>query len=404
MVTCRSCSSPIQEFFSLGKVPLVNSFLTKQDFLKEKKFELAVAFCPRCYLVQLTKTIPPKDLFQDYIYFSSTSKTIVAHCQKTASYLTKKLHLTPRSLVLEIASNDGVLLQFFKKLGIRTLGVDPAKNIAEIANKKGIETIPDFFNLSFAQQFVSSRHVYADLVYGANVLAHVPDIVDFLKGVATILAKNGTAVFEFPYVQGLLEDKFDTIYHEHVFYYSLIALQNVVKRAGLEIYDVEMIAMQGGSLRIFISHVGTRGISRHVKALVHQELQNGLNDLKTYKNMNHRIIKLKSTLLQTLKKIRSEHKTVAAYSAPAKGLILLNYFGIGNNYLDFIVDKAREKQGLYTPGVHMRVYPVEKIMENLPDYVLILCWNIAGEVMDFLGEYAKKGGKFIIPIPKVRII
>lgn len=403
MATCRSCSTPIQVFFSLGRLPLVNSFLRKREISKEKKYDLSVAFCPQCYLVQLETTVSPKDLFRHYIYFSSTSSTIVEHCRQTASYLTEKLRLSSSSLVLEIASNDGVLLQFFKKLGIQILGVDPAKNIAKVANEKGIRTIPDFFNYTFAKKLASTDGVQADMVYGANVLAHVSDIDDFLNGVKTVLKPEGTAVFEFPYLKGLLENKFDTIYHEHVFYYSLIALQHVVKKANLEIYDVEFISMQGGSLRIFLSHPGVFRVTDRVRQLASTELSEGFDNIKTYQNMTKRIIRLKSKLITLLESIKRRKKRIAAYSAPAKGLILLNYFGIDDRYLDFIVDKAKEKQGMYTPGVHMRVYPIEKIMKDQPDYVLILCWNIADEVMNSLAEYKRNGGTFILPIPEVTV-
>lgn len=403
MQNCRVCGSKIIPFFELGYIPLVNSFLKKQQIKGEKRYELTTAFCPKCYLVQLTKTVPPTALFRDYIYFSSTSQTIIDHSRTTASYLTKKLQLTSESLVLEIASNDGVLLQFFQELGVRILGVDPAKNVAGYANKKGIKTIPDFFNYKFAQK-IKNEGVSADLIYGANVLAHVPEIVDFVKGVSLVLKKRGTAVFEFPYIKGLFENKFDTIYHEHVFYYSLIALQNLFTEANLEIYDVEIVPMQGGSLRIFACHTGDFSVSKNVNNMVNKEIRNGYNKIFSYRMINKNVSQLKKELIQLLKVLKAQNKIIAAYSAPAKGIILLNYFEIGNNYFEFIVDKAKEKQGLYTPGMHMKVEPVEKIYEKMPDYVVILCWNIADEVMSQLNEYKKSGGKFIIPVPKIKVI
>lgn len=403
MQNCRACGGKIESFFTLGQMPLVNSFLSRSELKKEKKFELTVAFCSRCFLVQLNKTIPPRELFRDYIYFSSTSQTIVDHSKKTAEYLVKKLHLSSNSLVLEVASNDGVLLQFFKKIGIKILGVDPAENIAKVANEKGIETIPDFFSFKFAKKLVSSRNIQADLVYGANVFAHVPAVVDFLKGVKTVLKKDGTAVFEFPYLKGLLENKFDTIYHEHVFYYSLIALQNLVKRVGLEVYDVEFVNMQGGSLRIYISHEDIFPITEAVKSLRHKELKEGFSKIETYKAMNTRVRKLKKELIELLQEITSKNKTVVAYGAPAKGIILLNYFDI-KQFLSYIVDKAVAKQNLYTPGAHMLVYPPERILKEKPDYLLILCWNIADEVIPQYKDFKEAGGKFIIPIPKIKIV
>lgn len=400
---CRSCKENVVCFFSFGKMPLVNSFLrSEKGFRNEKKYDLSVGFCKNCYLVQLMKTINPKALFEDYIYFSSTAKTILDHSKKTAAYLTKRLHLNSKSLVLEIASNDGVQLQYFKKLGIQILGIDPAKNIAKIANKKGIKTIPAFFNYAFAKKLaVEGRKT--DLVLGANVLAHVPNIIDFVKGVKEILLENGTVVFEFPYLKGLLENKFDIIYHEHVFYYSLLSLTNLFKNVDLEIYDVEQIAAQGGSMRIFISHPGIYRISSRVKKLVQEELEEEFDTLEPYRRIRVRANYLKKSLVASLQQMKNQGKSIAAYSAPAKGMILLNYCGIAR-FLEFIVDKSPAKQGCYTPGTHMLVYHPSKIFEENPDFLLILCWNIAGEVMQEYNEYKRQGGKFIIPIPELKVL
>lgn len=405
-MNCRNCNSPIIDFFSLGKMPLVNYFLKKEEIKNEKKYDLTVGFCPKCFLVQLINTVPPKDLFRNYIYFSSTSKSFLEHCQENARYLKKRLNLDAKSLVLEIASNDGSQLKYFKKLGIKILGVDPAKNIAQTANQKGIPTLPEFFNLKLAKKLNKEKNIQANLVFGANVLAHVPEIIDFVKGVKEVLATKGTAVFEFPYLKGLMENKFDTIYHEHVFYYSLIALINLFKSVGLEIYDVEQTPMQGGSLLIFISHPGNFSITENVKKLKEKELKNGFNKIKTYQKISKNIEQLKKEILTLLKKIKKEGKKMAAYSAPAKGNILLNYFSINNNYLNFVVDKSEAKQGLYTPGTHLLVHSLEKIYQENPDYLLILCWNIADEVIEMkeLKKYKENGGKFIIPIPKISII
>jgi len=403
-MNCRSCNYPIIKFLSLGEMPLVNSFLKKEEIPAERKFDLSVGFCPQCYLVQLINTVSPEELFRNYIYFSSTSQSFLEHCKKTADYLTERLKLIPQSLVLEIASNDGAQLQYFKQLGIQILGIDPARNIAKVANEKGIPTLPEFFNYDFARKLKEEKDVQADLVFGANVLAHVPEIVDFLKGVKEILKEKGTAVFEFPYIKGPMENKFDTIYHEHVFYYSLIALINLFKTVNLEIYDVEMTPMQGGSLRIFISHPGNFPISENVKNLIGQEVNDGFDKIETYYQMSENIQKLKEELISLLEKLKSTRKRIAAYSAPAKGNILLNYFGIGKNYLDFIVDKSEAKQGLYTPGTHLLVYPPEKVYQEKPDYLLILAWNIADEIIQQLKDYHDSGGKFIIPIPKIEII
>ncbi len=401
---CRSCNTKLKPFFSLARMPLVNAFLKKADLKHEKKYELATAFCPKCFLVQLTKTIPPEELFTDYLYFSSTSASFLAHCEATADVLIKRLRLGKESLVLEIASNDGAQLQCFDKVGIPILGVDPAKNIARLANSRGIPTIPEFFTHAFAIHLKEHERVTADLVFGANVLAHVPNINNFLDGVRVILAPRGTAVFEFPYLKGLLENKFDTIYHEHVFYYSLLALRNVFERSGLRIYDLELTPVQGGSLRIFASYPGAFPISKSVGELLAAELKSGYDKFETYVKMGVSVAKLKTNLLELLATLKKQDKRIAAYGAPAKGNVLLNYLGIGNKYLDFIVDKAPAKQGLYTPGMQMKVLHPRVIADRKPDYLLVLCWNIADEVVEQLRDYKKAGGKFIIPVPEIKII
>lgn len=403
-MNCRSCDTKLKPFFSLGKMPLVNAFLKKADLKREKKYELATAFCPKCFLVQLTKTIPPEELFSDYLYFSSTSASFLKHCEITADALIKRFKLGRDNLVLELASNDGAQLQYFAKAGIPVLGIDPAKNIAKLANSRGIPTIPEFFTHAFAIHLKEHERVTADLIFGANVLAHVPNINNFLDGVRVALAGRGTAVFEFPYLKGLLENKFDTIYHEHVFYYSMLALRNVFERSGLRIYDFLHTPTQGGSLRIFASHPGVFPISERVGELLSQELKAGYDKFGTYVKMGLSVEKLKKNLARLLVQLKSQGKSVAAYSAPAKGNVLLNYFGIGKNHLEFIVDKAEAKQGLYTPGTQMLVEHPRVIAGKKPDYLLVLCWNIADEVVEQLKDYKKAGGKFIIPVPEIKII
>lgn len=403
-MNCRVCSTTISPFFSLGEMPLVNNFLKKEEIPDEKKYDLTVGFCPKCYLVQLLQTVPPSELFTDYVYLSSTSSLFLEHCKKLADYFAKRFNLGPENLVLEIASNDGAFLQYVKALNIQILGVDPAKNIAEIANKKGIRTIPEFFSHSFAEKLKNRDNIQANLIYGSNVLAHVPEIVDFVKGVKSALNPSGTAIFEFPYIKGLMENKFDTIYDEHVFYYSLIALQNLFRDADMEIYDVELTPMQGGSLMIFASHPGNFPLTENLKKLTEEEIRCGFDRIETYRKIETNVGKLKKDLISLLNKLKNEGKKIAAYGAPAKGNVLLNYFGIGSDYLDFITDKAESKQGLYTPGTHLVVYPPEKIKETKPDYLLVLCWNIADEVIEQLKDYHRGGGKFIIPIPNIRVI
>lgn len=402
MSRCRVCNHTLEKFFSLGKMPLVNNFLKESELKNEKKFDLSLGFCPNCYLVQLTEAIAPKTLFQHYLYFSSVTQSILEHSKKTADTFIKRFHLDTNSLVLEVGSNDGVHLQFYKKKGIQVLGIDPAENIANVANERGIKTIPDFFNLKLAKKLVSDG-IKADLLYGANVFAHVPEIVDFVQGIELILKEKGTAVFESPYLQGLFENKFDTIYHEHVFYYGLLALQNLFKKARLTIYDVEHIPMQGGSLRIFVCHENMFTIFPHVINLAKEEIKKDFHKVASYKNMERNVKKLKVELIDLLGKLRKEGKRIGGYGAPAKGNVLLNYFGISHHF-DFLVDKSIAKQGLYTPGTHMRIYPPSKIWEEKPDYLLILAWNISDEIVNEWQLFKRRGGKFIIPIPKLKVL
>lgn len=403
-IGCRACHAEIIPFLSLGKMPLVNSFIKQEEIADEKKYDLTVGFCPRCYLVQLLDIIPPEELFRNYVYFSSTSKSFVEHCGEIGGRLISKLSLGSNSVVLEIASNDGVQLRFFKDRGMRVLGVDPARNIAEAANKNGIPTIAEFFNHKLAKKLKKELEIEADLVFGANVLAHVPEIVDFVKGVEVILKPKGTAVFEFPYLKGLMENKFDIIYHEHVFYYSLMALKNLFRSAGLEIYDVEMTPMQGGSLMIFVSHPNRFALAENLRRLIDQEMRGGFDRIGAYQRIGASINLLKEDLVSLLAKLKSQNKKIIAYGAPAKGNVLLNYFGIGKNYLQFMVDKSPHKQGLRAPGTHLPIYSTDKIYEEKPDYLLVLCWNITEEILEEFDAYRRAGGKFIIPIPKVQII
>ncbi len=400
---CKNCKYPIEQFLSLGKMPLVNSFLKKNQICHEKKYDLSVAFCEKCYLVQLVKIVPPEDLFRNYIYFSSTSSSFIKHCQEVASYFQKRLKFNEKSLILELASNDGSFLKCFKDLGVNILGVDPARNIAKLANKQGIPTIPEFFGYKLAKQLKNKKHISADLIYGANVLAHVPQIIDFVRGVKAVLTPRGTAVFEFPYIKGLMEGKFDTIYHEHVFYYSALALRNLFKVVDMQIYDIKMTPMQGGSLMIFASHPGIFKDSARMMDLLLKEKRSRYDKLETYQKIGGKVEELKRSVVDFVKKVKKEGKTVAAYSAPAKGNVLLNYFNIGQD-LSFIVDKSGVKQGLYTPGTHLLVNHPGKILKEKPDYLLILCWNIADEVIREWGIIKNYGGKFVIPIPNIKII
>lgn len=373
--------------------------------MHEKKFDLTVGFCANCYLAQLLHTVAPEILYRNYLYFSSVSTSFLEHCKNTAHHLSERLNLGPKSLVVEIASNDGAFLRYVKELNIPVLGVEPAENIARVANERGIPTRAEFFDLAYAKK-LHEEGIRADLIYGANVLAHVPEILDLTRGLATLLTPRGSAVFEFPYIAGLFEGKFDTIYHEHVFYYSVLALQNTFRNGGLELYDVEMIPVQGGSLRIFVALPGVYKVSENVSKMLDEERKNGWDKIDAYEAIAARANVAKGELLSFLQGAKKEGKKVAAYSAAAKGAVLLNFCGIGQNYVDFLVDKSPAKQGLYTPGTHFFIGPPEKVSEEKPDYLLILAWNIAEEViaMEELRGFREAGGKFVVPIPEVAIV
>ncbi len=389
-------------FLSLGALPLVNAFLPNGG-AGEKRYDLSVGFCPSCFLVQLLSIVPPEEMFRDYVYTPAASGETAAHFRQTARALVRQFGLGPESRVIEIGSNDGTMLAHFRGAGVQALGIDPAKNLAAFANERGLATTPEFFSSALADDFVR-RGARADLVFGANVLAHAPAIADFLDGVKKILLPRGSAVFEFPHLAGLLENKFDTVYHEHVFYYSLHALENVFARSGLAVYDAISVPAQGGSLRIYAGRSGVYPIHERVSALRAEEQSRGITRPETYRAVGRSVERLKNELVAFLRALKARGKTIAAYGAPAKGNVLLNYCGIGTDLIDFVVDKSERKQGLLTPGTHFLVHAVEKVYEEKPDYLLLLCWNLADEVMRQMADYRRMGGRFIIPIPRIRVV
>jgi len=393
---CRNCNKKIIKFLSLGKLPLGNGFLKKKEIVSERKYDLSVGFCPDCYLVQLIKVVPPEKLYKKMFYFPSNFETILKESKGIANHLLNRLKLNPKSTVLDIGCSDGYQLQFFKEFGLKILGIDPAANMARAAVKKNIPIITDFFDYELAEKLSREQKFNADLIISTHLLNHIIEIKDFLRGVKLLLKPKGTALFKF-----FMQRELDIINHEHVFYFSFLSLKNVLRNVNLEMYDAEI---KKGALSIFISHRGAFPVSENVRRFTDQEIQEGFDKLETYQKLGENEMKTKKKLVALLEKFKNQGKRIAAYSAPEKGNILLNYCGIGKNYLDFIVDKSELKQGLYTPGTHLLVYPPEKIYQEKPDYLLILCWNIAGEVIEQLKDYHDAGGKFIIPIPKIKII
>lgn len=405
--SCRGCGAKdLERFLELGPTPLANSFLkSESEFEGEKSFPLDVYVCRKCFLVQLLDVVAPEILFKEYIYVTGTSETIAAHNEEYAETLMGMAKISEGELVLEVASNDGSLLKCFKKRGARTVGIEPARNIAAMAAAAGIETMNEFFNLKTALR-AKDIHGKAKAVIGNNVLAHVDDSVEFLEGCREIVDDCGMVVVEVPYLGDLLDRlEYDTIYHEHLCYFSVNALLNIYERAGLSVLKIDRHSIHGGSLRIYAGLEKVHGgHSKDVLDLAAAERGDGFTTIEKYKEFAGRVQRNRTELLELLREKVAEGKKVAAYGAPAKGNTLLNYCGIGSEILAFTVDKNAMKVGTFTPGMHIPVLPPEALMEQRPDYVLILAWNFADEIMRQQSGYGSSGGKFIIPIPKPMVV
>jgi SAM-dependent methyltransferase len=397
---CRSCgNAALEMILSLGQIPLANALLAPNDLDQpEERFALDLVFCPACALVQILEAVPPQRLFRDYLYFSSFSETMLRYAQEHARWLIKTEGLGPPSLALEIASNDGYLLQYFQQAGVPVLGVEPARNIAQAAQAKGIKTIAEFFSPELASTLPK-----ADVVIANNVLAHVPDPNELVAGIKLVLKPEGVATIEVPYVREMVENaEFDTIYHEHLSYFSITALDPIFSRNGLILDNVEFISLHGGSLRLFVRHHKRDRVS--VENVLKDEQGWGVRHFQTYSRMVDRVLNLKSSLCSLLRQLKQEGKTIAGYGAAAKATILLNFFGIGPEIVSFVADRSPHKQGRFIPGVRIPIVAVERIVETQPDYLLVLAWNIADEIIRQNDQYRRRGGKFIIPIPEVRIV
>jgi SAM-dependent methyltransferase len=386
--------------------PLCESFLTAgQIDQMEPYFPLHVLVCNYCFLVQLQEYVKPEHIFSEYAYFSSYSTFWVEHARQYCEMITKRLSLGPNSQVFEIASNDGYLLQHFLPLGIPVIGIEPAGNVAAVARQKNIPTLVEFFGVKLARRLISEGK-QADLIIGNNVLAQVPDLNDFTEGMANLLAPNGVITLEFPHLERLInENQFDTIYHEHFSYFSLVTIRRLAEKHGLKVFDVEHLTTHGGSLRVYFCRASAPyALSPSVNALLAHEREIGFEDVNSYARFSARVHHTKRQLLSFLIECKEKGARLCGYGAPGKGNTLLNYCGIGTDFLDFTVDRNPYKHGRYTPGMHIPIYPVSAIDEARPDYLLILPWNLKEEIIKQMRHVSEWGGKFIVPIPSVDVI
>jgi SAM-dependent methyltransferase len=389
---------------SLGKMPLANALLTAEQLTEpEPRYPLDLAFCSSCALVQITEVVPPEELFGEYAYFSSYSSTMLSHAEAIVRRVVAKRGLGPGSLAMEIASNDGYLLQYYVAAGVPVLGVEPARNIAPAAEARGVTTVCEFFGATLAEE-LRAEGWRADVMHANNVLAHVPDLNGVLGGMARMLAPGGVAVVETPYVRDLVERlEFDTIYHEHLSYYSLTSLERAFRRNGLSVVGVERLPIHGGSLRVF-AEAGARPLAGVVASLLAEEQDLGMDQLAYFHGFAGRVEDLRRRLRDLLADLKSQGHRLAAYGAAAKGAVLLNACGIGAETLDFVADRSEYKQGRFMPGVHLPVVAPERLLHDRPDEVLLLTWNFADEILEQQSAYRAEGGRFVIPLPEPRIV
>jgi SAM-dependent methyltransferase len=403
---CRFCGGLLAEFVDLGMSPLCESFLAKDQLnTMEPFYPLAANVCRDCFLVQLQQYVAPKEIFSEYAYFSAYSDSWLDHARRYVETMSKKLGLGAASRVIEVGSNDGYLLQYFVKKGIPVLGIDPAANVAEAAEKRGVPTLVKFFDVETARALAKTG-TKADLIVGNNVLAQVPDLNSFVEGISIILKAGGVCTIEFPHLLKTIDgNEFDQIYHEHFSYFSALTAERIFAAHGMRIFNIEELSTHGGSLRIYACHANDEShpMEAAVSELLRREREAGLHRLECYAEFAHRVRATKRKLLSFLIEAKSNGKSLAGYGAPGKGNTLLNYCGIRADFLDYTVDRNPYKHGKYLPGTHIPIFPPERIFETKPDYVLILPWNLKDEIMSQLADIRSWGAKFVVPIPEVSI-
>lgn len=405
---CRFCGAELQESFcDLGVSPLANSYLRAEQLnAMEPFYPLHVFVCAQCLLVQVDQFETPQEIFADYAYFSSYSESWLQHAQRYCTEMIARFGFGANHQVVEIASNDGYLLQFFRQAGIPVLGVEPAKNVAQVAVEKGVPTRNVFFNSSMAHKLLEDGCA-ADLLVGNNVLAHVPDINDFVAGLRVLLKEQGVITLEFPHLGELIRQlQFDTIYHEHFSYLSLLAVQKILAHHGLRVFDVRKLSTHGGSIRVFACHDDdtSKPIIHTVTDLLAEERGAGLAKVESYREFNRKILDVKLDLLDFFVEAKRAGKSVVAYGAAAKGNTLLNYCGIGVELIDYVVDRSPHKQGLFLPGTHIPIKSPDEVRTTKPDYLLVLPWNLKDEIIRQMDYVRAWGGKFVIPIPTTEIV
>ncbi len=404
---CRFCSAPLEvTLVDLGMSPLCETYLRPEELHRMEPFyPLHVYVCERCDLVQLESFVPEHEIFEEYAYFSAYSTSWVEHSRRYVEAIRERLALGPDDLVVELASNDGYLLQHFVGTGVPILGIDPAANVAVAAEERGVPTLVAFFGEETAERLVAEGKS-ASLVVGNNVLAQVPDLNDFVAGVRILLRPGGTATFEFPHLERMLDGlQYDTIYHEHYSYFSATAIDRIVAAHGLSLYDVEELTTHGGSLRVYVQHAdGPYEHSEAISELLAREERDGLHTRERYERFAEDVKESKRALLELLIRLRRGGRRVAGYGAPGKGNTLLNYCGIRTDLIDYTVDRNPYKHGRFTPGTLIPIYPPERIAETKPDYVVVLPWNLVDEISAQLAYVAEWGGKLVVPVPVARVV